>query len=249
MAHANIKTVEILALKSALTPCILDENRAQLETLAALVEELGYESILTSDPQEALKCVRYSRSRLLLADPGVHGYEFLDKALRTDSIQIRIPSLAERLEDIPLLVRFFLKKYNEAYGKKIPGLTRRAQAVLLQHLCPGNVRDLENVISSACITATGDFIDLADWPEHLQHRGPRRAQGDQWRPLSLNEVRKVHIQRVLDMCHGNRLRAAQTLEIGRTSLYRYLKRDGQECEEPEKSGRCDRRPKPAMSFR
>jgi transcriptional regulator with PAS, ATPase and Fis domain len=76
-----------------------------------------------------------------------------------------------------------------------PGLTRRAQAVLLQHAWPGNVRELENVISSAGITATGDFIDLADLPEHLRHRGPRAAQGDAWRPLSLDEVRKVHIQK------------------------------------------------------
>jgi len=148
-----------------------------------------------------------------------------DLFYRLSSIQIRIPSLSERLEDIPLLVQFFLKKYNDAYGKKIPGLTRRAQAVLLQHPWPGNVRELENVISSACITATSDFIDLADLPEHLQHRGQRTAQADQWRPLSLEEVRKVHIQRVLDMCQGNRLRAAHILGIGRTSLYRYLKRD------------------------
>jgi transcriptional regulator of acetoin/glycerol metabolism len=105
-------------------------------------------------------------------------------------------------------------------------LTRRAQAVLLQHPCPGNVRELENVISSACITATGDFIGLADLPEHLQHRGQGTAHGDDWRPLSLDEVRKLHIQRVLDMCQGNRLRDAQILGIGRTSLYRYLKRDG-----------------------
>jgi transcriptional regulator of acetoin/glycerol metabolism len=83
------------------------------------------------------------------------------------------------------------------------------------------------VISSACITATGDFIDLPDLPEHLQHRGSRPAQGDEWRPLSLDEIRKAHIQRVLDMCQGNRLRAAQILGIGRTSLYRYLKRDEQ----------------------
>jgi DNA-binding NtrC family response regulator len=128
-----------------------------------------------------------------------------DLFYRLSSIQIRIPSLSERLEDIPLLVQFFLKKYNDAYGKKIPGLTRRAQAVLLQHPWPGNVRELENVISSACITATSDFIDLADLPEHLQHHGERTAQADHWRPLSLEEVRKVHIQRVLEMCQGNRL--------------------------------------------
>lgn len=149
-----------------------------------------------------------------------------DLFYRLSSIQIRIPSLVERLEDIPVLVQFFLHKYNASYGKDISGLTRRGQTVLLQHPWPGNVRELENVISSACITATGDFIDLADLPEHFQHRGPRSTEGDDWKPLSLEEVCKVHIQRVLEMCQGNRLRAAQILGIGRTSLYRYLKRDG-----------------------
>src|ERR1700675_2661308 len=148
-----------------------------------------------------------------------------DLYYRLSSIQIRIPSLAERLEDIALLTQFFLKKYNDAYTKNISGLTRRAQTVLLQHPWPGNVRELENVISSAAITTSGDFIDLTDLPENLQHRGQRTAQGTEWRPLSLDEVRKVHIQRVLAMCMGNRLRAVQVLGIGRTSLYRYLKRD------------------------
>jgi DNA-binding NtrC family response regulator len=161
-----------------------------------------------------------------------------DLFYRLSSIQIRIPSLTERLEDIPLLVQFFLKKYNEAYGKNLSGLARRAQSVLLQHAWPGNVRELENVISSACITAPGDFIDLDDLPEHMQRRGSRTAEGDDWRPLSLDEVRKVHIQRVLTMCQGNRLRAAQILGIGRTSLYRYLKRDVQERPAAEKSGRA-----------
>jgi transcriptional regulator with PAS, ATPase and Fis domain len=139
-----------------------------------------------------------------------------DLFYRLSSIQIRIPSLAERLEDIPLLVQFFLKKYNKAYSKNIAGLTRRAH---LQHGRAGNVRELEDVISSASITASGDFIDLADLPEHFQRRGPRGiADEESWRPLSLEEVRKAHIPRVLDMCQGNRLRAAQILGIGRTSL-------------------------------
>jgi transcriptional regulator of acetoin/glycerol metabolism len=98
------------------------------------------------------------------------------------------------------------------------------------------VRGLENVISSACITATVGFIDLADLPEHLQHHGPRTAPGDEWRPLSLDEVRRVHNQRVLDLCPGNRLRAAQILGIGRASLCRYLKRDGPQAEAAAKSG-------------
>jgi DNA-binding protein Fis len=58
------------------------------------------------------------------------------------------------------------------------------------------------------------------------HQPPRPGSSDDWQPLSLEEVRKIHIQRVLDMCQGNRLRAAHILGIGRTSLYRYLKRDG-----------------------
>src|ERR1700680_546468 len=157
-----------------------------------------------------------------------------DLFYRLSSIQIRIPSLSERLDDIPLLIQYFLKKYHEAYGKKISGLTRRAQAVLLQHPWPGNVRELENVISSACITATGDFIDLADLPEQLQRRGPRTAEGNEWRPLSLDEVRKVHIQRVLGMCQGNRLRAAQILGIGRTRFYCYLQPDDPATESPGK---------------
>ena len=150
-----------------------------------------------------------------------------DLFYRLSTIQIRVPSLAERLEDIPILVQFFLKKYNEAYGKRILGLTRRAQAVLLQHAWPGNVRELENVISGACITAVNDFIDVADLPEHLQKPSASAAAGSEaWRPLPLEEVRRLHIQRVLEMCEGNRVRAAQILGIGRTSLYRYLKREG-----------------------
>jgi transcriptional regulator with PAS, ATPase and Fis domain len=75
-----------------------------------------------------------------------------DLFYRLSTIQIRVPSLGERLEDIPLLVNFFLQKYSTAYQKPLHGLTRRAQAVLLQHLWPGNVRELENVISGCCLT-------------------------------------------------------------------------------------------------
>ncbi|MGO9642135.1 MAG: sigma-54-dependent transcriptional regulator [Candidatus Acidiferrales bacterium] len=148
-----------------------------------------------------------------------------DLYYRLSTIQIRIPSLAERLEDVPLLVQFFLKKYNEAYNKQIRGLTRRAQTVLLQHPWPGNVRELENVISSAALTAVNEFIDVDDLPENLQKPLLTTGRaGDAWRPVPLEEVRRQHIERVLDMCEGNRVRASQILGIGRTSLYRFLKR-------------------------
>ncbi len=156
-----------------------------------------------------------------------------DLYYRLSTIQIRVPSLSERLDDIPLLIQYFLKKYNEAYSKQIRGLTRRAQAVLLQHAWPGNVRELENVISCACLTSVSEFIDVDDLPETLQKPAVSSGRaGDSWRPLPLNEVRRQHIKRVLESCEGNRVRAAQLLGIGRTSLYRFLKRTEKQSADP-----------------
>jgi DNA-binding NtrC family response regulator len=154
-----------------------------------------------------------------------------DLFYRLSSIEIRVPGLMERPEDIPILVQHFLKKYSDAYGKTFQGLTRRAQIALLQHNWPGNVRELENVISSAAITASADFLDVHDLPAMLQKPQRRAAtNGDNWQPLPLEEVRSVHIQKVLDLCNGNRVRASQVLGIGRTSLYRFLKRSATKAE-------------------
>lgn len=150
-----------------------------------------------------------------------------DLFYRLSSIEIRVPGLSERPEDIPILVQHFLKKYGQMYGKTFRGLSRRAQIVMLQHDWPGNVRELENVVSSAAITATAEFIDVSDLPQHLQKPQRRLTPGaldEHWRPLPMDEVRRIHIQRVLDACNGNRVRAAQILGIGRTSLYRFLKK-------------------------
>jgi DNA-binding NtrC family response regulator len=151
-----------------------------------------------------------------------------DLFYRLNTIQIRLPSLVERLDDIPLLIQFFVKNCNRQYGKNISGLTRRAQMVLLQHSWPGNVRELENVVSSACITTTNDCIDLADLPEQLQFQRARSAQREDCKPLSLKEMRKLHVRRVLEMYDGNRVQAARALGIGRTSLYRQLLRDSRD---------------------
>jgi len=152
-----------------------------------------------------------------------------DLFYRLTTVELRVPGLAERPEDIPVLVQHLLKKYSEAYGRPIHGLTRRAQLLLLQHHWPGNVRELENVLSSAAITSVADFVDIGDLPEHLRKSKGRADLRDQaWRPLPLKEVSRMHIERVLESCSGNRVRAAQLLGIGRTSLYRFLKRSGKQ---------------------
>jgi len=138
-----------------------------------------------------------------------------------------VPSLSERSEDIPLLLQHLLRKCNAAYGKVFRGFTRRAQVILLRYSWPGNVRELENVIARAAITAEGDFIDVSDLPKTIIEQKPSlrfATTSDGWRPVSLQEMSKIHIERVLAMCEGNQLRAAEILGIGRTTLYRYLRR-------------------------
>ena len=104
-------------------------------------------------------------------------------------------------------------------------MSRKAQTILYQHDWPGNVRELENVVSCACLTSINDFIDVEDLPENLlKPAGLAGRDGESWRPVPLEEVRRHHIRRVLEACDGNRVRAAQMLGIGRTSLYRFLKR-------------------------
>jgi DNA-binding NtrC family response regulator len=150
-----------------------------------------------------------------------------DLFYRLSTFEIQVPSLSERSDDIPLLLQHLLKKCNAAYGKNFRGFTRRAQVILLRHSWPGNVRELENVISRATITAEGDFIDVSDLPKTITDQKASlgiSTASDGWRPVSLEEMYQLHIERVLALCEGNQLRAAEILGIGRTTLYRYLRR-------------------------
>jgi DNA-binding NtrC family response regulator len=147
-----------------------------------------------------------------------------DLFYRLSTIEIKVPGLLDRMEDIPLLVRYFLKRSNEQYGKHFKGLTRRAELALTHYSWPGNVRELENAISGAAITATNDMIDVEDLPKHVQVGTRLETASEAWQPLPLAEIEKIHVKRVLDMCDGNQVRASEILGIGRTSLYRHLKK-------------------------
>jgi transcriptional regulator with PAS, ATPase and Fis domain len=149
-----------------------------------------------------------------------------DLYYRLSAVEIRVPSLAERMDDLPVLMQFFLKKCNQTYGKELKGFTRRAQIAMARHRWPGNIRELDNVVASAAMLAQQTFIDLCDLPAHLQapETAQTRIDAPGWQPLPLAEIRRMHVERVLEVCNGNRVRAAEMLGIGRTSLYRMLKR-------------------------
>jgi DNA-binding NtrC family response regulator len=89
-----------------------------------------------------------------------------DLYYRLTMVELKLPRLAERKEDLPLLERHFVERFAHGYGKRIGGISRRAQAVLARHGWPGNVREMENVLGHACMMADAEFIDSKTSPLH-----------------------------------------------------------------------------------
>jgi DNA-binding NtrC family response regulator len=146
-----------------------------------------------------------------------------DLYYRLAVMEIRVPRLALRREDLPLLMRHFVQKLAVEYGKTIQGLTRRAQLRLSTYFWPGNVRELENVLGNACMMTNGNLIDIADLPEQFQQELPGDAIEDPTL-LPLEEVERRHVLRVLQGVGGNKARAAEVLGIGRATMYELLSR-------------------------
>ena len=147
-----------------------------------------------------------------------------DLYYRLSMVEIRLPRLAERKEDLPLLVRYFIEKFATEYGRNIRGLTPRAQIVLARYGWPGNVRELENVLGHACMMTEDEVLDVRDLPEHLQGAVAQEPQEDE-DLLPLAEVHRRHALRVLERVDGNKARAAKILGIHRATLYRLIEGD------------------------
>jgi len=146
-----------------------------------------------------------------------------DLYYRLAVVEIPLPVLAKRREDLPLLERYFVERFSHEYHKPISGLVRRAQIRLATYPWPGNVRELENVIGNACMMADGNLIDIGDLPERL--RGPLSEDlGGDEANLTLDELQRRHILRVLENVGGNKARAAEVLGIGRATIYQLLSR-------------------------
>lgn len=147
-----------------------------------------------------------------------------DLYYRLSMVELNLPRLAERREDLPLLQRHFVDGFADAYGKRVTGITRRAQAVLSRHGWPGNVRELENVLGHACMMADAEFIDMRDLPDYLRN-GLGAGKSSEPDLMPLTELERRYTQHVLERVGGNKLHAAQILGISRATLYRIL-RDG-----------------------
>ncbi len=147
-----------------------------------------------------------------------------DLYYRLNVIEIRMPPLRERREDIPLLVDAFLKKCAEASKKTVKGLAESALALLMDYPWPGNVRELENVIERAVTLTRGEKVMPEDLPPSIHgSRGDKKVIDDAAdRTLPLEDVEKEYILRILDKTGGNKYQAAQLLGIDRKTLYRKL---------------------------
>lgn len=147
-----------------------------------------------------------------------------DLFYRLNVVTIDLPDLKERREDIPLLAKHFLQKYSLAFSKPVNGVEEQAMQTLLHYSYPGNVRELENIIERGVALTDCDQIRLQDLPQDLRELEFNTVQGEGL--LSLEEMEKRYLLKVLERTAYNKGLAAQVLNIPRTTLWRKLKAYG-----------------------
>jgi DNA-binding NtrC family response regulator len=145
-----------------------------------------------------------------------------DLYYRLSMVEIELPRLSDRREDLSLLQRFFIEQFAAQYGKPIKGTTPRAQIVLARYSWPGNIRELRSVLGSACMMAEGELIDVRDLPERIHTRAAEAENEDPNELLPLAEVERRHVLRVLQQVGGNKAQAAKILGINRATVYRIV---------------------------
>jgi DNA-binding NtrC family response regulator len=151
-----------------------------------------------------------------------------DLYYRLSMVEIQLPRLTSRKEDLPLLERHFIESFAAKYKKPVRGITRRAQALLARYSWPGNVRELENILGYACMMSDREVVDVRDFPERLRSQAAEQGSTDE-SLLPLDELDRRHARKVLDRVGGNRVRAAEILGISRATLYRLLPKRGAGC--------------------
>ena len=144
-----------------------------------------------------------------------------DLLFRLNTIEIRLPPLRDRREDIPVLAAHFLRQHAEHYRKAITGFDEAAIKALLAHGWPGNIRELDHAVERAVLMAQGDQIRTADLGLRAGREGPPRLE-----EMSLEDVEALLIKKALARFSGNVSHAANALGLSRSALYRRLQRYG-----------------------
>ena len=151
-----------------------------------------------------------------------------DLYYRLNVVNLHIPPLSQRREDIPLLAQHFLDRAAPVMGKAVRALSEDAVALLKAYDFPGNVRELENVIERGVALCQGEVLEAAHLPDDLRELTIRAFRRRDGKILPLEEQERDYILWVLEEAHGNQTVAAQMLGIDRVSLWRKLKKYGED---------------------
>ncbi len=149
-----------------------------------------------------------------------------DLYYRLKVIDIELPPLRDRKEDIPLIIQHFITKFNKNLKKNISGISEQALKLLLNYAWPGNVRELENIIERAITLTQGEVISLEDLPTPMTHGEDKDSTGKALREkYTVDQLEKEYIKKVLIEAGGNKSKAAQILGLNRKTLYRKLQEE------------------------
>ena len=149
-----------------------------------------------------------------------------DLYFRLNVVEIALPALSERKEDIPILTHHFLNKYNRELNRSVKGVTSDAMSALISYEWRGNVRELENVIERAVLLGAGDHITIDDLPASIRNTEEKVNVDSQSLDSAVQAFEKHHIQSVLKRTDGNKSETARLLGIDPSTLYRKMERYG-----------------------
>lgn len=198
-----------------------DISQAMQVKLLRVLQEKVYEPLGGTESVRADVRIITATNRHL--DEMVEAGEFRrDLFYRINVIQIEIPPLRERREDIPILVEHFIDRFNTINSRNISGITPGAMADIMAHDFPGNVRELENIIEHAFVLCKKGRIAVKHLPSYLRKPDPK----DDEAAADLDDVEKKYITEMLSRNDWNRTRTAQLLGMHKTTLWRKIKKLG-----------------------
>jgi PAS domain S-box-containing protein len=184
------------------------------------LQEKTYEPLGANAPVHADVRIIAATNKDLMAE--VRSGRFRDDLYyRLNVVTLRLPALADRKEDIPLLVRHFIRKYNALKGRTIEGITDEVMNILMRYDFPGNIRELENIIEHSFILCKEAYIRRAHLPERITGTDAAPPSGTR-----LEDMERVLILQALDRNEWNRSKAAHDLGINPSTLWRKMKHYG-----------------------